>query len=181
MSVRLKKKVRQNDYTFEVAPYLKDILGIDLTAVKGLSESGLLTILSETGTDMSRWKNAKHFTSWLGLAPRQRISGDKLLGHSKQKHPGRATQAFKLAAWTLHSSQCDLGALYRRLSIRKNSGIAVQAVARKLAVIFYTMLKNKTAYQASSSEEYERKFRERKEKHLEKEARKLGYCLQKIA
>jgi hypothetical protein len=73
-----------------------------------------------------------------------------------------------------------LGALYRKLSIRKNSGIAIQAVARKLAVIFYTMLKNKTAYQNSTAEEYEKKDQARRQKRLEKEAKKLGFSLQKI-
>lgn len=175
-----KKTVRQNDYAFEVGSYLKEITGVDLTEVKGFSENTLLTILSETGTDMTRFQDAKHFVSWLGLAPKQKISGDKLLGHFKQKHPSRANQAFKLAAWSLHSSHCHLGALYRKLSIRKNSGIAVQAVARKLAVIFYTMMKSKTSYQPHSANEYEKKYTARKQQSLEKEATKLGYRLVKI-
>jgi transposase len=173
-------QVRQNDYRFEVEGYLQAITSVDLLAIKGLSESNLLTILSETGLDMSRWESAKHFTSWLGLSPKPKKSGDKVIGHIRQKHPSRANQAFKLAAWALHSSKCHLGALYRKLSIRKNTGVAVQAVARKLAVIFYTMLKNKTDYQNNSADEYEKKEQERRQKRLEKEAKKLGFSLQKV-
>ncbi|MCU0444069.1 MAG: IS110 family transposase [Microscillaceae bacterium] len=74
-------QVRQNDYSFEVGGYLQAITSVDLLAIKGLSESSLLTILSETGLDMSRWENAKHFTSWLGLSPKPQKSGDKVIGH----------------------------------------------------------------------------------------------------
>jgi transposase len=55
------------------------ITGVDLSAVTGISVSLALTILSEIGTDMSCWPSVKHFTSWLGLAPHNDISGGKVL------------------------------------------------------------------------------------------------------
>ena len=110
-----KKQVKKNEYSFEVGTYLKDITGVDLMKVDGFSENTLINILSEVGTDMEKWKDAKHFTSWLSLAPRQKISGDKLLGHFKNKHSSRAHQAFKLATWGLNNSKCHLGTLYRSL------------------------------------------------------------------
>lgn len=126
---------------------------------------------------MKAWETSKHFTSWLGLSPNPKISGDKVIGHKKTKNRGRAHQAFKQAAYTLHSSKCYLGDVYRRLSIRKNSGIAVQTVARKLAVIFYTMLKNKTPYQEHKSEQDYIKQKEKARNRLEKRAKDLGYTL----
>lgn len=153
-------------------------MGTDVLEIPGISGKVALDILSEIGTDMSPWQDAKHFTSWLGLSPKNKISGDKLLGHFKSKHKGRANQAFKLAAWSLHDSKSHLGALYRSLSVRKHSEIAVQAVARKLAVIFYNMVKHKTAYSQEAAKDYEAKRQEKERKILEKKAEKLGYTLQ---
>lgn len=170
-------RVRKNDYSFDVSTYVKDITGVDLMKIDGFSENTIINILAEVGTDMSRWKNAKHFTSWLALAPRQKISGDKLLGHFKNKHSNRAHQAFKLAAWGLGNSKCHLGALYRSISHRRGAGIAVQAVARKLATIFYTMMKNKTDYQGMTAQEYQELNKKRRLKALQKQAKKMGMKL----
>ena len=52
---------------------------MDLVAVHGISDSIAQTILAEIGTDMSKWPDDKHFCSWLGLAPKNDISGGKVL------------------------------------------------------------------------------------------------------
>ena len=74
------------------------IIGVDLVAVMGLSASSVQTILSEIGSDMSRFPNVKHFCAWLGLAPRNDISGGKVLRSRTRKVVNRATQAFRQAA-----------------------------------------------------------------------------------
>lgn len=175
------KTVRQNEYSFEAGDYLHSILGVDLTKVKGLNELTILEVISETGTDFSRWKTAQHFASWLQLVPRPKITGGKVRAHSKSAEKSRAHQAFKLAAWSLHSSSCHLGAMYRSLSIRRGKTVAVKAIARKLAVIFYTMVKNQTEYKPQAADEYEKKKQAAKIKRLEKEAKKLGMTLHKNA
>lgn len=175
------KTVRQNEYSFEAGDYLRSILGVDLTEVKGLSELTILEVISETGVDLSRWKTAHHFASWLQLVPRPKITGGKVRGHSKSAEKSRAHQAFKLAASSLHSSSCYLGAMYRSLSIRRGKAVAVKAVARKLAVIFYTMVKNQSEYKPQAAEEYEKKKQAAKIKRLEREAKKLGLTLRKNA
>ena len=172
-----KGNIRQNDYAFDVKSYLDKIVGTDLTAIKGLDEKTILTILAETGTDLTKWFSAKHFCSWLGLSPKQKISGEKVLGHFKQSVANRANQAFRLAAWSLHSSKCYLGEFYRKLVFRKGSNIAIKATARKLAVIFYNMVINKTSFEPHSREEYNEKYRERRIKKLQKEANKLGLVM----
>ena len=173
-----KGTVRQNDYAFDVKSYLHEAVGTDLTAIKGLDEKTILTILAETGTDLTRWFSAGHFCSWLGLAPKQKISGEKVLGHFKQSVANRANQAFRLAAWSLHSSKCYLGEFYRKLVFRKGSNIAIKATARKLAVIFYNMVIKKAPFEPHSKEEYNEKFRERRIKKLQKEAAKMGFVMQ---
>jgi transposase len=172
--------VRQNQYGFKVKDYLQNILGTDLTAVPGLDEDGLLSIIAEVGTDLSKWASAKHFTAWLGLAPNPQISGKKVIGQGKQKVKNRAKEAFQLAAWSLHASNSPLGQMYRRISYRRGATIAVKAIARKLAVIFYQMVSQKQAYNPRLYQGQEEKMKQIKIKKLQKQAQKLGLVLQKI-
>jgi transposase len=173
-------KVKQNDYAFDAKSYLKEIAGVDLTKIRGLDEKTILTILSETGTDLSKWETASHFTSWLGLSPKPKITGEKIVGHFKQSVANRANQAFRMAAWALNNSKCYLGSFYRKLSSRKGSFVAIKATARKVAVIFWNMMTKKTEFETHSQEEYETKYKDRQLKNIEKMAKKLGMILQKV-
>jgi len=92
------------------------------------------------GTDLSRFKNAKHFASWLGLCPGTKISGGKVLSGASRRTANRAAQALRLAAAALRSSQSALGAYYRRLCARLDRPKAITATAHKLARLIYTML-----------------------------------------
>ena len=169
-----KTKVRKNQYPFDVKSYLKDITGIDLTAIDGLDENTILEIISEIGTDMTKWPTAQHFTSWLRLANNKKISGGRTVGYFYNKTDNRATIAFRLAAQSLHSSKTPFGALYRRLAVRKGSKVAIKAIARKLAVVFYTMLKNKAAYKKQSFDDYQIIQKNKLFEKLQKQASKLG-------
>lgn len=173
-------KPKQNDYAFDAKSYLKEIAGVDLTKIRGLDEKTILTILSETGTDLRRWETAAHFTSWLGLSPKPKITGEKIVGHFKQSVANRANQAFRMAAWALNNSKCYLGSFYRKLSSRKGSFVAIKATARKVAVIFWNMMTKKTEFETHSQEEYETKYKDRQLKNLEKMAKKMGMTLQKV-
>jgi transposase len=175
------RKVRKNQYSFELSSYLKQLLGVDLTQVAGMGEDTVLEVLAETGTDLSKWPSAKHFTSWLKLCPNPAKSGGKVLGHKSTKTSSRAAQAFRLAARSLHSSQHYLGVLYRRISHKKGAATAIKAVARKLAVIFYQMVRNKTPYTPGQHVQQQEKMKDRMIKNLKKKARALGLELQNIA
>lgn len=168
------RKTRKNQYSFDLSCYLQQLLGVDLTQVDGLGEDTVLEVVSETGTDLSKWPTPKHFTSWLKLCPNPAKSGGKVLGHKGNKTSSRAAKAFRLAARSLHSSQHQLGVLYRRISHKKGPATAIKAVARKLAVIFYQMVRKKTAYQPSQPMAYEAKLKERMIKNLKKKAQALG-------
>lgn len=80
-----RKRNYKRQMQMNVTAYLKELNGIDITTITGISEGSALTILSEIGTDMSRWKTAKHFTSWLGLAPNTKVSGGKVISSHVQK------------------------------------------------------------------------------------------------
>jgi len=176
-----RKKTRKNQFGINLEGYLKAILGTDLTEVAGLEESTILTIIAITGTNMNKWPTAAHFTSWLNLAARPRISGGKVLGHERRVSNNPATQAFRLAAQTMWQNKGPLGALYRRLASTKGSKKAIKAVARRLAVIFYTMVKNKTKYDPTKIGLDQEQMNARKIARLQREAEKLGCTLKKVA
>ena len=77
-----------------------------------------LKLVGECGTDLSAWPNAKHFTSWLCLAPGNKISGGKVLSTRTRRSGSRAAALLRLAAVTVGRTQTALGAFYRRLSAR---------------------------------------------------------------
>jgi transposase len=153
------------------------IVGVDLVAVMGLSASGVQTILSEIGTDMSRFPTVKHFCAWLGLAPRNDISGGKVLRSRTQKVINRATQAFRQAAQSVSRSDTAIGAYYRAMRARKGPQQATVATAHKIARVVYHLLKYGEAYEGESAEQFEQQRQERELKLLTRRATKLGYTL----
>lgn len=174
-------KARKNQYHFNLKAYLHALVGVDLTEVAGLEENTILTVLSVTGMNMGKWPTAEHFASWLNLAARPKKSGGKVLGHQKRFTNNPATQAFRMAAQTMWQNKGVLGHLYRRLSASKGSKKAIKAVARRLAVIFYTMVSKKTKYDPKIVALDQEQIKARKIARLQKEAEKLGYKLNAVA
>lgn len=171
---------RKNEYSINLKGYLERILGVDVTTIDGIKEISALEIISVTGTDMTKWKTADHFVSWLNLSPRPKISGGRLLGHEKRFTNNKATQAFRLAAQTMWQNKSPLGRLYKKLVVRKGTKKTIKAIARRLAVIFYKMVKDKCAYDIARLERNLEQQKARKIARLMKEASKYGYDLQPV-
>ena len=172
---RRHKKV--NEPRFDARTPLYRLAGVDLTTIEGIEEGTALVILSEIGTDMSRWPSVKHLCSWLGLSPPHKISGGKVL--SRRVRPGaqRVTVALRLAARTVHQAHTALGAFYRRMRSRLGAPKAITATAHKLARLVYSLLKHGSAYVQQGIEAYESQYRERKIKALARQARAFGSTL----
>ena len=167
-------KARKNQYHFNLKKYLHEIAGVDLTEIDGLDENTVLTIIAVVGLNMHKWPTAEHFTSWLNLSARPKKSGGRTIGHQRRFTNNPATQAFRMAAQTMWQQKGTLGHLYRRLSHTKGTKKAIKAVARRLAVIFYNMVKKQTAYDPKIVALDEAKIKARKISRLQKEAEKLG-------
>jgi transposase len=174
------QKARKNQYHFNLKDYLHKIVGVDLTEIDGLDEISVLTIIAVVGLNMHKWATAEYFVSWLNLAARPKKSGGKTLGHQKRFTNNPATQAFRMAAQTMWQSKSPLGSLYRRLSHTKGSKKAIKAVARRLAIIFYNMVKKQTKYDPKIVVLDEEKIREKKIARLQKEASKLGCRIERL-
>ena len=131
---RRQRTDQANALAFDVRAALFALLGKDITAIDGLGAYLSLKLVAECGDDLSSWPSAKHFTSWLGLAPSNKISGGKMLSSRTRRSGGRAAALLRLAAVTVGRTDTALGAFYRRLSSRIGKAKAVTATARKIAV-----------------------------------------------
>ena len=163
--------------SFDVRAALYGVLGTDLTQIHGLGPSLALKLVAECGTDLQAWKSAKHFTSWLCLAPGNKISGGKLLSSRTRRSSSRAAALLRLAAVTIGRSDTALGAFYRRLSSRIGKQKAVTATARKIAVLFYNAIRFGMTYQDPGAAAYEERHRSRVLANLHRRARTLGFAL----
>jgi transposase len=156
------------------------LLGVDLTQIHGIGVSLALKLVAECGTDLRAWPSAKHFTSWLCLAPGNKISGGKLLSSRTRRSSSRAAALLCLAATTLGRSDTALGAFYRRLSARVGKAKAVTATARKIAVLFYNTLRYGMVYADPGAGHYDEIHRKRVVSNLHRRAQSLGFVLHPI-
>jgi transposase len=175
---RVTKKPREHEPRFEVRSPLHRLTGgVDLTQLDGLAPYSALKLLSEIGTDMSRWPTDKHFTSWLTLAPKNKISGGRLLSSRTQPSANRAAAILRMTAMSLGRTQTALGAFYRRLAARIGKPQAITATARKLAILVYRALKGDLVYQDPGADAYDVQQRSRTLRRLRHRAATLGFEL----
>lgn len=161
----------------DMRPVLFGKLGTDLTSIESIGVSTALVVLSEVGPDLSRFKSEKHFSSWLGLCPDNRISGGKVLSSRTRRVVNRLANALRMAAVTLERSQSALGGYYRKMKARLGAAEGITATAHKLARLIYRLIKHGEDYVRQGLEDYETKYRDRKLKALQRSAQHMGFTL----
>ena len=172
-----KRKPQKNEPAFDVQSVLQTVLGVDLTQIDGIGPYSALRIVAECGTDMARWPTAKHFTSWLTLAPGSKISGGRVLSSRTRRSTNRAATLLRLAATSIGRTHTALGAFFRRLAVRTGKAKAVTATARKIAVLLYNMLRHGMVYVDPGTTYYEERYRQRTLENLRRRADALGFTL----
>jgi transposase len=172
---RKKTKPAKNAPRFELNHELQRIIGVDLTRIDGIDVMVAQTLISEVGLDMSQWKTEAHFSSWLGLCPDNRTSGDKVLARGTRRVVNRAATALRMAAVTLLRSRTYLGAQYRRLRTKLGAPKAITAMAHRLARLVYRMLKYGQGYVDRGADYYEHRYRRQQIEFLRKKAANLGF------
>jgi hypothetical protein len=171
---RIKKGKDKNHPRFDVRRSLERIHGVDVLNIYGLSETGGLELLAETGTDLSKWKNENYFKSWLNLCPNNKISGGKLISSKLlKKKPNPASQAFRQAANGVQKSNHWLGDYFRRMKTKGGHKYAIVATAAKIATIYYKMVRYKDEFKPMELEIYQRKYKQAKIAFLERKLLQL--------
>lgn len=177
-----RKPIRHNrPNVSDLGANLIDIFdGKDATVISGITDYTWMQLLSEVGTDLSKWKTEKHYTSWLGLAPGQHWSGKVKRNKRKKGHP-KAGQIFRTVAQSLiTSNKIAIGAFGRRIRARKGPRIAIKAMARKLAVLYWRVMVKGVEFTEHGIENYEQQLLERKRKSFERLAGELNVYLPDI-
>ena len=177
----VKKGHSANGLQFDVREALYALLGIDLTQIHGLGPYVAVKLISECGTDMTKWPSAKHFISWLCLAPGNKNSGGKVLSSRTRRSSNRAASLLRLAATTVGRTDTPLGAFYRSLSARAGKTKAITATARKLAGLFYNAMCYGMEYADPGASYYEDRYRQRVVANLRRRAKSMGFVLQEVA
>ncbi|HEX2714032.1 MAG TPA: IS110 family transposase [Candidatus Acidoferrales bacterium] len=176
-----KRRTRPKSSTrkFDLRTEVYKLFGVDVTQIPGL-EFLALQLFSEVGRDMSRWASAACFVSWLALCPDNDISGGRVLWRGKRSVHNRAGQLFRMAAYALDRSPTPLGDYLRRMKAKLGPKAAHTATAHKIAVIFYTMIKNQSEYDGTIWEQRDAQRRQRHTASLKRQAQRLGYKLTPI-
>jgi transposase len=172
---RTKYNRQVNDPAFDLRSELYRIAGVDLTDIPGISTLTAQVILTEIGPDVSRFRNASAFASWLGLCPEKRISGGKVLSCKTRKVKSRAALALRLGAHALCRAKDYFGDFFRRMRAKMGAAQATTATAHKLARVVYHVLRTKTPYNESVFHEYDEQSRQRAEARLKRQAATLGF------
>ena len=175
---RSRRTPKHNDLRFDARPVLFQLAGgVDLTQIDGIAPLTAVKLLAEIGTDMTRWPSEKHFTSWLTLAPHNKITGGRRLSARTQPSANRAAGILRMVVMSLGRTQTALGAFYRRRAARIGKPQAITATARKLAILVYRALKGELQYQDPGADHYSAAQRARTVRHLRKRAAALGFEL----
>jgi transposase len=150
-----KKQHQKNDPQFKVEQYAVQMTdGVDLLQIDGVGINTIMTIMTETGFDLTgKFPTAMHFASWLGFTPNRKISGGKKLSSRTRKKTNPLAKIIRDAANAAGNSQSRLGDFFERLAYRKGRMVAINATARKIAVVIYNMLANKQEFCSQFSAE----------------------------
>jgi transposase len=166
-----------NEPAFDLPSELYRIAGVDLTDIPGVSANTAQTILSEVGPNVSRFRNASAFASWLGLSPEKQISGGKTLRTKTRKVKNRAAIALRLGASCLYHAKNYFGEFFRRLKFRLGTPQAITATAHKLARVIFHMLQTKEPYSETIFVKCDELATRRAEARLRRQAAQMGYAL----
>lgn len=172
------KSPQKNEPRFEARAELYRTCGVDLTQVPGFQSGTALVLVGELGPDFAeRFPTAKHFASWLGVCPDNRITGGKIMSSSTRDVTSRAATALRLAAQGLHKAQNYFGDLYRRWKARLGTPKAITAMAHKLARILWHLFKYRQAFNPEVFRKEEEKMKRKKLARLHNTAAALGFQL----
>ena len=143
--------------------------------IPGVARRTAEVIVSEIGTDMSRFPSAEHLAAWAGLAPGNYESGGKTLSASTRKGNRVLRTILVQSAHALARTKTYLAAQYRRLSARRGKKRAAVAVAHSILVIAYHLISRQEPYRDLGADYFDQQRPESVKKRLVKRLEKLGY------
>lgn len=146
-----------------------------LDTIPGVAETTARTLLAEVGTDMDVFGSAERLSSWAGVCPGMEESAAKNASGRTPKGNATLRTALVQAAHATSRTDTFLGALYRRLARRLGPSKAAMAVAHRILVYAFHMMKNKAEYRELGASYQDARQKERSERHHRNALERLGY------
>jgi transposase len=147
-----------------------------LRSIPGVSDLTAQVIISEIGTDMSRFPTAGHLISWAGLCPRNDESAGKRRSTRLRKGAPWLKTTLVQCAWAAsHKKDSYLQAQFQRLRHRRGPKKAVCAVAASILTAAYHMLRDGTFYQDLGANHLNRASAETRANRLVRQIASLGF------
>ena len=156
---------------------LRRVFGVDLTQIPGIRLGIAQTLLGEIGPNLTKFRSASAFASWLGLCPDNDISGGKVLAVGTRKVNCRAATALRLAAQSLTRSKRALGDFYRRMRAKMGPPKAITAAAHKLARIIFQLISTREEFRESRFAADQLRYHRQQESKLRAKAKTMGFQL----
>ena len=154
------KKAWKHQHKFDVPSLSHRLMGVDLFSIEGISRGTVMTFLSEVGIDIYKFNTAKQFTSWLRLAPDNKVSGGKIISSRTPKGKNFLALALRNAANSIGLMKNGaLKSFFSRIAFKKGRAAAITATARKLAVIIWNMIHKQEPYRPYSETVYSQKVK----------------------
>lgn len=175
--IKKKREAKKNRFNFDAQNMLYRILGVNLMEIPGMNVKSALTFVSEVGVNVSKFRSAKHFTSWLGLAPKHKISGGKILGKKTVSTSNKLKEILRIVAMTVEKTHSALGGFCRKIKSKHGAPKAYTATARKIAVIIYNMISKQEGYNQEHAALCEKQYNKQYENKIRKHAKYLGFEL----
>jgi transposase len=174
---RRKSNLKSHEFSFDLKKEIARITGVDLTLLPGVGISTALTLVAETGLDMSRWKSEKHFCSWIGNSANNRVSGGKVLYKRTKRKKKRVAIALRMAVSSLYSEseETALGAFFRRKRAQIGSPKAITAAANKLARMYYITLSTGKPFVEHGATAYRKMQKDKYLRRIRKTLNEMGY------
>ena len=146
-----------------------------IESIPGVNQKASRIILSEIGTDMSRFGSDARLTSWAGMCPGNNESAGKRKSGKTRKGNRYLRRVLVQCAWATRNTDTFLGSTFRRLRARIGGKKAAVAVGHKILVIVYHLLHEGTMYDEGR---YNRPKQRQEKRELERALltlKRLGY------
>lgn len=167
-----------------VEQYARQMLGVNLHEIPGLGRTAILALMSEVGESIHRFTSAKAFAKWLGFIPNNKASGGKVLSRKtgppvRLKNKSNLPNTFRQVANSIGNMKGSnpLVNFFRRVAFKSSRTKAITATARKVAVLVYTLLTKREAYQPEKMERDKEQVKVMQIKKIRKNLHKFGISL----